>query len=80
MAKDINRKTRGSWWRGYVEFTFYDFFTRSQRLSRRDTEYEFATAGQALRAANQLAGALRNSKQGREYTIVSTGADRAPEP
>jgi hypothetical protein len=58
VGKNLAKKTRGSWWLGWVKYTYYDPFTKSERESKRYTEYEFSTVGQAQRAADALAGAM----------------------
>lgn len=58
MAKDINKTLRGSWWYGWVRYTYYDYFTKSEREGTITTDYDFATSGQAKRAADALAGGL----------------------
>ena len=58
MGKDLRKKTRGPWWYGWVKYTYYDPFTKSEREGTRATDWDFSTAGQAQRAADQLAGAL----------------------
>lgn len=93
MSKDIRRKVRGSWWYGWVRFTFTSY-DGSEQEGRRTTVWEFATAGQAKRAAESLAGSLASSfsvsKDQRKYhsktekrpspfTIVEIGASRSGE-
>jgi hypothetical protein len=51
-------KAKTSWWIGWVKYIFYDPFTESQREGIQHTDWEFATSGQAKRAAEALAGAL----------------------
>jgi hypothetical protein len=58
MAKDIRRKVRGSWWYGWVRYTYYDIFTKSEREGRRSTDWDYATAALAHREAEKLAGGL----------------------
>jgi hypothetical protein len=67
MGKDIRRKTRGSWWIGWVRVTYGEHeFTRT-------TDWEFATIGQAHRAAEALAGSLAT---GKGFTVIEIGARR----
>ena len=57
MAKDKRKKTKGSWCYGWVRYTFTDL-NGDTLEGRRTTSYDLATAGQAQRAADSLAGAL----------------------
>lgn len=94
MGKDFSRKTRGSWWYGWVRFT-YLHYDNTQRDGYRTTDLDFATASLAHREAEALAGSLtatrRVGKWERGYrsktdpalksriTIVEIGASRAPD-
>jgi hypothetical protein len=81
---------RETWWYGWVDFTYVgdDGLTRE---ARRTTDYDFATAGQAQRAADALAGALaapdplsgwerkyrsKTDKRPSRLTVIATGASR----
>jgi hypothetical protein len=85
-------KNKGSWWYGWVRYTYYDIFSGSEREGRRATDLDFNTAGQAQRAADALAGALASSpsrdRRERRYrsktekvpsvfTVIETGVSRA---
>lgn len=77
MAKDIAKKTRGSWWYGWVRYSFYDIFSKSVKEHTRRTAWEFATRGQAKRAADILSGSMtaQDSKYN-QIKVLETGADR----
>lgn len=92
MGKDRGRKDRGSWWYGWVRFTYYDTMSQSEREGQRATGFDFSTAGQAQRAADALAGGLaspppigrrerryhsKTEKRQSIFTVIETGASRA---
>lgn len=58
MVKNKGKKTKGSWWYGWVKYTYYDMFTKSERESVCSTGWDFSTSGQAHREAEKLAGSL----------------------
>ncbi len=92
MVKDIRRKTRGSWWYGWVKYTYYDIWTKSEREGVRSTDWDFATKGEAHREAEKLAGGLsspspqpsfrgrkvgpKTKKRPSRFNIVEVGASR----
>jgi hypothetical protein len=67
MGKDVSRKTRGSWWIGWVRVAY------GEREFTRTTDWEYATAGQAHRAAEMLAGGLASER----LTVIEIGARRS---
>ena len=91
MAKDKAKKVRGSWWYGWVRYTYTDY-NGTERDGRRITDWEFATAGQAKREADALAGAMEAPRPVERWqrkhwsktdpsrksriTVVETGASR----
>ena len=76
MVKDIGRKARGSWWQGWVKFTYWSPLDQAEREGVRYTDWEFATAGQAKRAADSLAGAFAKLPAWQRRTVTETGASR----
>jgi hypothetical protein len=73
MGKDISRKTRGSWWIGWVRVACTgDVFGPGEFT--RHTDWEFATAAQAHRAAEALAGSLATEDR---LTVIDIGARRS---
>lgn len=86
---------RESWWYGWVRFTYVDY-AGTGREARRETDFDFATAGQAQRAADALAGAMagpapltRRERKYRSKTdrlrqsrimVLETGASRIEPP
>lgn len=91
MGKDKRHKTKGSWWYGWVKYTYYDPFSKTEKEVYRATDWEFDTIGQAKRAADALAGALaaphpvgnwerkyrsKTKKMPSRLKVVETGASR----
>ena len=92
MAKDIKKKTRGSWWYGWVRYTV--FYCGKEYDRYRTTDLEYATSAMAQRAAETIAGYLTNptpvykgagrfqkskndSSLKSSVTIIEVGASRA---
>lgn len=91
MAKDKAKKVRGSWWYGWVRYTYTDY-NGTERDGRRATDWDFATKGEAHREAEKLAGGLaspapqpkfhgqaigpKTKKRPSRFVIVEVGASR----
>lgn len=90
MGKDIQKKTRGSWYYGWVRYSYLDYNGESREMTR-TTDWDYATISLAHREAEKLAGALAAPtplfKWERRYsrkpapsrvTILEVGASKAP--
>lgn len=92
MDRKKRERDRGPWWYGWVRYTYYNIFNRSERIGLRATDFDFSTAGQAQRAADALAGGLaapqpigkwerryrsKTEKRQSGLTVIETGVNRA---
>lgn len=90
MGKEIRKKIRGNWYYGWVKFIYLDYSGNSVETVR-NTDWIFATKGQAYREAERLAGAFTSpnpvTKWERRYgrrptpsriTISEIGVSKAP--